>query len=227
MYLISASPHTKIFLPEWEERILEDPNVIANREVPFHFNVPFPTGAVGMFEFGEVIRLDDLPCVKRRLPEDRLGLYNFLTGGASGMEHLETSLWGIVAVKFDTDMTKYTVEQMALETEAIKAKDEKKLASIEKKQKEHKAKFREQYREAQKKAEIIANDKVFNFIKFTAENMKDQWEKLKQDGKNPYKASVSELGCLWSLREYLQNKSNKRAQLTREAQEFIEKINSI
>ncbi len=226
MYCISASPYTKIFLPEWEDQIMEDPNLITDDKVPFHFNVPFTTGAVGMFEFNEIMRLDDLPCVKRRLPEDRKGLFNILTGGTSGLEYRETALWGIVAVNLEMDMTKHTVESMHLQAEAIRSKDEKKVAAIKKKRDDIEKKFQEQYWAAQSSAKKVANEKVFDFIKFTAENLKDQWQKLKEDGKQPYNASTSELGCLFVLKDYLVDKSKKRANLNREASEFIERINS-
>ncbi len=132
-YVISASPLVKIYLPEWAERLTEDPDLIFDKETPFQFSIN--TGTSGfVLDFnkpmlvhrkrpGSSYQADDGRSAKIiQLPNSSIvsegkeieAIYGWLIGD-SGQSYLETDIYGCVPFDPGIDMVERIDHMAALE----------------------------------------------------------------------------------------------------------------
>lgn len=106
-FLIQASPLTRIRLPEWHLKCLNNPELLTSKE-PFTITIPRTLGAISLTH-GKVTAAGTLmPRIKNRLAdEDEITpLVRWLT---SPFE-TETDIWGVVGMKVSDDMADMVIQ---------------------------------------------------------------------------------------------------------------------
>jgi len=97
-YVVQASPLTKIFLPQWQEVCLKDPEkILAN--VPFDVVIPRPCGSITLTHGVPVVASELIKRSKeRKIEEDETAP---LVAWLTDERNAETDIYGIVAVPIE------------------------------------------------------------------------------------------------------------------------------
>lgn len=211
MRIVACSPLTKIFLPEWEERLLADPELIFDEKEPFSFTVPRSVGSVENVRFGVPFRADDY---LRKSPNERdakagADLAYYLTGGddASGMQ--ETDWTGIVMLPSSTyESSVAEIHHMVLQAQMsgeparIKRAEEQMMLLSKK--------SFEETQSAMSGARELADKRVIRQLKTTHYNLMQQYKHNKEDGKGLYAPSIPEHFGAFVLRKIVQVSEGRR-----------------
>lgn len=189
-YIVQASPLTKIFLPEWHDKCLSNPELIVKVE-PFRVVVPRPCGSIELTHNVPVIASSLIAKVKeRKVTEDEISpLVEWLTNE----QNAETDIYGIVAIPIETNVADAI---MALVYDIDGSDKQKKLMS------ELKKNMIKNINSARERADarvIRQCEKVYNMIKATVST-------LKQSGKGVYSPSYSEALALDILKDQIKQR---------------------
>lgn len=192
MYLVQASPLSKIFMPEWEKKCLENPDLIHKSEPGlFQVRVARATGGL-VFDHLKPVHAGAL--LKRGSREEleaneMQDLVYWLTGGPEDRPCEQTDIYGVVLIdvggQFESALS--DLLQLTMEAQDPKARDEvmKKQAKI---QKEIVSDMQGKLKSARQKAD----DRVKRAMSVTHNNLLKSWESLKSEGKGTYAPSVQE-----------------------------------
>jgi hypothetical protein len=176
-YIVQASPLTRIFLPEWQDRCLADPSILTDpKQPPFKVFIPRPCGAIELIHNKPTLASSILPRSKEReVTEDEVSpLVLWLTGE----QNSETDIYGIVDVPIQDNIAD-TI--MAL----IHEGDEKKRLKLIEDTRKEMAKGISTARERADARVMRACGKMYNIVKATVEDMK-------KNGQGVYAPSYSE-----------------------------------
>lgn len=201
-FVIAACPLVKVFLPEWHERLLEDPDTMMKDE-DFSFDVPRGTCAFR-------VRFNQPVEVSGRNDSEVLNIYNWLTGGYDGREFPETDSWGLVPYEPKIDLARRLDEMARLEVftedENAKtaAKAQKDLARIRKEAKEAMLFARE---DAKAKSEA----RIVRAMRINHNNLVKQWQLNEEQKMGKYPPSPSEMLGAHALANQIQAANAKRA----------------
>lgn len=128
MYVMQASPLSRIFLPRWQRELIAKPALIFELKEKFEVIVPRASGAIRLWSMKPVHMFNLLP--KKAYTQDAEGklrevkgarqgvgdetrdLVPWLTGGPDGMGSEETDIYGIVQLDIGTDVVSDMVELM-------------------------------------------------------------------------------------------------------------------
>lgn len=200
MYICQASPLTKIFLPEWHERCLSNPEVIFQNDPknPWKVAIPRPSGAIELLHNVPVIASSLIVKTKeRKITEDEVSpLVDWLTNE----QNSETDIYGVVAVAIETNVADAI---MALVYEKNSEKASESLIDEIKKQI---AGNLVSARDRADKRVLRQCEKMYDIVRSTISDMK-------KDGKGSYAPSYSEALALEILKDQvkLRRKPDERA----------------
>lgn len=196
-YVVQASPYSKIFMQEWEQRCVEDPTLVA-ASTPGLFKVHVPRACGGLtfehlkprHESTLIPRLQTLPGGKteitRKADDDEISpLVAWLTDPRSE----ETAIYGVVAIdvgqQFETALQDLLQLTMEGGSESKQEAALKKQAAIQKKIVGDMSK-----RLTEARAE--ADRRVKSALSITHNNLIKSWETLKGQGQGTYAPSAPE-----------------------------------
>jgi len=205
--VISASPLVKIYLPQWHDRLLENPDLInkvyANDEQTFEFDIPRGIRAFRM-TFNKPV------AVVARGESEVETLYNWLIG-ESGMSQHETDCYGVVPFDPQFDMISTLDHMASLEAlaagdmeKAMKAKRE--LDKLQKDTAERIAKLRV---EVKKQSE----ERIKRAMKNVHSNLIKQWQRNEETGMGKYPPSVSEALGRYAMNAEIAKMDERRQRL--------------
>lgn len=211
-YVVQASPLTKIFLPEWHEKCLANPELVTVSE-PFKVRVPRPTGSIDLVHNVPVIASTLVPktvkdmstgkSFNKKIEEDVVSpLVSWLTEETNS----ETDIYGVVAVPIEVNVADAI---MTLIHESDDTKAEVKLI------KEIKKKLAKDIVDARTRADARVMrhcDKMYRVVVATV-------NQLKKDGKGVYNPSYTEALALDILKDQIQ----KRRVHSEKSQELFDK----
>lgn len=127
-YVISGSPLVKIYLLEWHDRLLENPDLMYDYATPFTFDVPRGCSAFRM-NFNKPV------AVTGRDDKEVEVLYSWLVGESGHSQH-ETDLFGIVPFDPGVDLVERQdelarLEELMSDDPKVAAKAQKEIAAIQ------------------------------------------------------------------------------------------------
>lgn len=236
MYVVQASQLSRIFLPEYQNRLIQDPELIFKLKEPFKVTVPRATGAVTLTHMKPVHQYQLLPRKHfvqhgdgdvrelkgaRRNPGDEIrDLVPWLTGGPDGMGSEETDIYGIVMLDIGADIVSSMVELMqrqgfnALTSMGADTEDGEGVSrddfsqELVRMQKE----YQQQVNRAVAAAREVADRKVRRALLITHTNLIQTWDAMETDGKKPYLPSAAEgLGAFILQEEISQSNAARQA----------------
>ena len=205
LYYIAASPLVKIFLPEWTERLEQDPDLIYDKETPFEFDVDTGSRSIKV----AFNKPQSPPGAKY---DDQVNIFNYLTGGLTGANSRATDCYGIVHFNPDVDMIS-AMDQMATMNELIMSEDPKVQAEVlRRRQLEQKniiAKIKATRAQVLKRSE----ERIMRHAKMNYNNLIKQWQTNEESNLGKYPPSFSELMASYALRDNIQVAENKNAKI--------------
>jgi len=116
-YIMQASPLTRVRLPEWHIRCLNDPEILKSN-IPFTVLIPRTLGAISLVHKKVVSAGSLLPKIKNRLSEEDeiTPLVKWLTSP----HEMETDIWGVVALKVEDDIADQIISMVLADGSATK-----------------------------------------------------------------------------------------------------------
>ena len=205
MYIIQASPLTKIFLEEHKAKCLQDPTYVFNND-PFEILIHRPVGAVKLIHNKPVLASTLIPRMTkiqhddgknfsmaqtRKIEDDEVQpLLDWLTNETNH----ETDAWGVVAVQIESDFTS------AIMSLAMGDEKGKKAETL---MKEVQANLRKSIVDARERADI----RVKKACGHMYETVRATYDFMKREGKGVYQASFSEALAMSVLKEEIKRNS--------------------
>jgi hypothetical protein len=195
-YVIQASPLSKIFMPEWEQKCVADPTLVGKSE-PGLFEVRIPRSAGGLIlSHLRPVHVSTLIAASkdRKVEEDEITpLVAWLTGGPDNHPCEETDIYGVVLLdvgnQFQSALQGLVEMQMDI---GMAGGDENRKKEIAKKQQKMQQDIAEEIRTKSATATERANARVRKALTHTHNNLLKSWESLKAEGKGTYQPSPQE-----------------------------------
>ncbi len=224
-YVIATSPLVKIYLPEWAERLTENPDLIFDHETKFSFSVstgtsgfkldfnkpmlvfkPVP-GSSYQADDGRSERLIQLPNANMQSEGKEIeALYGWLTG-ETGHSRLETDIYGIVP--FDPGMDVVDrIDQMAA-LEALLSGDPKQAVKAKRDLEKIQADTAKRIAEAREKVRKDSEVRIKRAMKVSHNNLIRQWQHNSEAGLGKYPPSLAEALGAHALDAELKAKAEK------------------
>lgn len=200
-YVVQASPLTRIFLPEWHDKCLADPQLLLSPQ-PFKIRVPRPSGSVELVHNQPTLAASLLTRTQeRQVTEDEVSpLVRWLTED----DEFETDCWGIVAVPIQDNVADAIMALMTIDGD-----DKKRLKLLEETRKQM-AKGIQSARARADARVMRACGKIYSVVKSTVEDMK-------KNGKGVYAPSYAEALAF----EVMKDTISKRRQPDERAAELM------
>ncbi len=185
-YLIQASPLTRIFLPEWHDRCLQNTALLTSSE-PFLVRIPRPVGSVELIHNKPTLASSLIARTKEReITEDEISpLVQWLTNESYG----ETDIYGVVDVPIQETVAD------AIMAMIYEGDDKKRVKLIE----ETRCQMAKGIVTARERADarvMRACGKMYSIVKSTVEDMK-------KNGKGVYAPSYSEALALEIMKDHI------------------------
>lgn len=222
MQVVACSPFTKLFLPEWEDALLENPDLVMDETKPFFFNVPRATGAIENVQYGVPFRADDY-LQGRGDGKDAINVLNYLSGGHDGTGAPETDWTGIVQIKNPVGFEQAMREVQSVILQAQVSGDQKRMAEAEHEMKRIMDQGFKHTQATMKASRADADARVIRQLKNTHNNLMKQYKRNVEDGKGTYEPSVQEHLGLVVLDKIIKINKGRREM----AQKFHELIKQI
>ena len=222
MRVVACSPYTKLFLPEWEERLLENPDLIMDDSIAFTFSVPRSVGAVENVQYGIPFRVDDYLRNTYSAKDSKAAsdLMYYLTGGADGFGMQETEWTGIVELDTGSSGTERAMAEIHHMVMTAQSTGDQSQIDKAKKQMDYlMAKSFKDTQEATEASRHLANQRVIKQLKTTHHNLLQQYKTNKEDGKGLYMPSGPEHFGLYVL--------NKIVKISKGRKEMNTKFNAL
>lgn len=163
-YLLQASPLTRIFLPEWHYKCLEDPKLLFS-SAPFRVRVPRAVGSIELTHGKPVLAASLIKQEGKKTREVTEDEVSPLVLWLTNTQNSETDQWGIVEIPVEQDLAD-TVMSLVYE-----GKDDERQKFME----HMKKKMAETIKQARELADarvMRACGKMYNTVKSTVEHMK-------------------------------------------------------
>ena len=216
--VISASPLVKVYLPQWHERLLDEPDLIfreySNDEPTFTFDIPRGIKAFKM-TFNKPVAVhgsDD---------KEIESLYQWLIGEMAQSQH-ETDCYGVVPFDPNIDMVG-TLDHMA-SLEALASGDAKKALrakqELDKIQKDIGERMSKLRTEVKKQSEA----RIKRAMKTNHNNLIRQWQTNVEQGLGKYPPSIAEALGRHALDKEIAVMESKQAKLARFMEADVQQV---
>lgn len=204
-YIVQASVLTKLRLPEWQVKCLEDPKELYNPE-PFKVHIPRASGDISLIHKKVTPAWELLKKNPNRITdEDEIApLVAWLTEESN----METDIWGVVEIKVQEDVANTIMSIM------MDGSPERIAEMVADTQSKMKADFQTAHKLADERV-MRACGKIYNVVKATVEDMK-------KNNKGIYSVSRAEALCFEVLRDTIK----QRRQPDIKAQEMLDRAMS-
>lgn len=186
-YFIAASPLVKIYLPEWHDRLLEEPDLIHDYKTPFSFVVD--TGSTGIrvnFNTPQQVHGGD--------DKQNRSVHHWLTGGPDGHLARDSDIYGIVEFNPQMDLVE-TMDQFS-QMDQILAMGEltKKEAAEEAAKLHEQRKFAAaKLHAARERVKKLSEERIRRAIRFNHNNLIKQWQTNEEMKMGKYPPSITEM----------------------------------
>jgi len=212
LYYIAGSPLVKVFLPEWQDAIERDPDVIYDMNTPFEFDVD--TGS----------RCIHVAFNKPMTPPggsfaEQKDVLMVLTGGETGANSRATDWSGIVLFDPKVDMAQM-LDAMAMMDDFISEDPKVKEAAIKKRIAEQRA-AAAKIKETRKAVQLRSEQRILRHMRMTHHNLIKQWQTNAEQNVGKYPPSFTEQLGMYALRTELQNKSEKSRKINEKVNEIM------
>lgn len=187
MYYICASPLVKIYLPEWHDRLLANPDLIYDDETPFEFNIRRGMGGIKV-KFNTP---QQIPPKLARDNKELMSLYNWLTGGPNGTDCQETEIYGIVVFDPKINLIE-TYDQISM-LEDLASEDSKKAMEARKRQNELQRETARRVKETREKVRALSEMRIKRQLRFNHNNLIRQWQMNEENKLGKYPPSITEM----------------------------------
>jgi len=204
LYFIAASPLVKIFLPEWEERLEENPDLIFDSATPFEFDVDTGSRCVR-------VQFNKPMAPPGRGYDEQVNVFNFLTGGVTGANSRATDLYGIVHFNPQVDMVS-AMDSMAMMDEMLSDDPKVQLAIQKKRMLEQKAMV-EKIKATRQQVVARSQARIIRHAKMNHNNLIAQWQRNEENKMGKYPPSFTELMGSYVLRDEIKKSENKQAKI--------------
>lgn len=196
-YVICSSPLVRIYLPEWHDRLLADPDLMYEEKAQFSFDVPRGCSAFKV-NFNKPV------AVTGRDDKEIETLYGWLTGEAGHSYH-ETDIYGLVPFDPGVDLVERQdeiaqLENLMSEDPKVVAQAQKKIAQIQKDTATRLKNMREQVR-------LMSEARIRRAMKTVHNNLVRQWQINEEMKMGKHRPSESE-----ALGAYALDKEIKQAE---------------
>jgi hypothetical protein len=231
-YVVQASPYTKIFMPEWEAKCINDPTLIeASAPGLFTVRIQRPIGGLVLEHLKPrhvttlLPRLTTMPdgskAVMRKVEEDEVSpLLQWLTGPTSE----ETDIWGVVNIEIGTQFEDAMTELIALTlqggTEAQQAEVLKRQIAI---QRDVAKSMAVRIAEARK----VADDRVKRALRITHNNLIKSWENLRGQNLGTYEPSTQETLGYRIIKAEIDRRQAAQQKINREMVESVARVSNL
>jgi preprotein translocase subunit SecD len=192
MYLLQASVLTKLFLPEWHFKCLEDPKTLFDtRAEPFRVRIPRAVGAIELYHNKPVLASSLLAYPEgvkktREVTDDEVSpLVEWLTNP----QNSETHQWGVVEIKVERDIAD-TIMAMLYEGKTEEREDLLK-------------KSRERMGKAIQEARLIADERVMQMCGKIYSTVKSTVEHMKKNNIGVYSPSYAEALAMTVMKDQI------------------------
>lgn len=192
MYVVQASPFSKIFLPEWQQRCIEDATNIDRSEPGlFDVRVRRPAGGIVLSHMKPVHASTLIKRTgDREVEEDEITpLVYWLTGGPEQRPCEETDVYGIVMVEVGNSFERAMQDLMTL---TLQSSDPKKTVAAGKDMAAIQRSVVKEMSEGLSSARKKADERVRRAVSITHTNLIKSWEALRSEGKGTYSPSAAE-----------------------------------
>lgn len=199
MYVVQASPFSKIFTREWGEKCLHKPELIGLSERGgFTVTVPRSFGAIRLKHLVPVHAAtlvvrnqtdangESLGQTRKIEDDEMTPLVDWLTSERSEQTHI----YGIVAIDIGKSFEEAMQEMMALAMQSAESGGDNK--DLMKKQAALQKQVAKDIGGALETARAEADRRVKHALSITHSNLLKSWEALKTDGKGTYAPSLTE-----------------------------------
>lgn len=198
MFFIALSPLVKIFLPEWHDRLQEDPDLIYDDKTEFDFIIPTGTSAIRV-KFGTP-QLVNGPDQKQNET-----LLNWMTGGPRGTECQETDCFGIALFNPKVDLISTLDRINLLDDDTSKGAKEKQA----KLQADAKANLKSE----RVIAKAVCEERIKRALRFNHNNLVAQWQRNEEMKMGKYPPSITERLGIIALDKEIQKAAAKGSKI--------------
>lgn len=215
-YVICPSPLAKIYLPEWHDRLLDNPELIYDNKSDFIFDIVTGTRAIK-------IRFNKPVALGGANDKDIAQLFGWLTGEIGTSQH-ETDIYGIVEYNPGVDLVERQEEIAQLDD--LVSDDPKAVAAAQKRVAEIQADTQNRLRAMKeglvKKAEV----RIKRAMKTVHNNLVRQWQINEEQKMGKYPASISEMLGAFALDKEIKASEAKGSKLKSRMNEMMGNIST-
>lgn len=235
-YVVQASPLTKIFMPEWERKCVEDPTLIeASSPGLFTVRIKRPIGGLVLEHLKPRHVTTLLPrlttvvdgagnktqMVTRKVEEDEVSpLLKWLTDPASE----ETDIWGVVEIEIGNQFEDAMTELIGL---ALQGGTEAQQADVLKRQVAIQREVARSMSVRIAEARRVADDRVKRALRITHNNLIKSWEALQGEGKGRYEPSTQETLGYRVLKAEIERRTAAQSAINREMAEGVARVGNM
>lgn len=231
-YIVQASPLTKIFMPEWERKCIDDPTLIeASSPGLFKVRVKRPIGGLVLEHLKPrhvttlLPRLTTMPdgakMVTRKVEEDEVSpLLKWLTDPASE----ETDVWGVVEIEIGNQFEDAMTELIGL---ALQGGTDEEQAAVLKRQIAIQRDVAKSMSVRIAEARKVADERVKRALRITHNNLIKSWEALVGDGKGRYEPSAQESLGYRVLKFEIERRTASQKAINQEMAEGVARVGTM
>lgn len=190
MYVIAPSPLCKAFLPEWHDRLQDNPDLLFDEKEPFEFTIPRSVGGLRI-KFNTPIHVASFFPKVKASDNELQSLLNWLTGGDDGRQCNETDPFGIVAYDPGFDPVQEFTDMSAAED--LFSDDPKKALAAKKRQEDRRQEIAGRIRDLKVTLREKADLRVLRSMRMNHNNLILQWQRNEEMKMGKYPPSISEM----------------------------------
>lgn len=227
MYLIQASPYSKVYMRQYAQLVEDHPDFaktpwdhpLAGQPVkggkegetyaktPFSVLIPRTLGSITMthnkpYHISKILPVNPNRKNDDNNPNELQNAVEWLAGSEDGRPSEETAIYGVVRLKVDLDVASAIIDISQMN-------DEKAMANY----RDLQGQLVKQTKVAVEEAREIANERVLHQMRITHRNLMKSYEQLRSQGHGHYTPSMAEAVGAHILHAELSKSSEKRQQM--------------
>lgn len=210
-YVISASPLVKIYLPEFHDVLLENPDLIYDAKTDFSFDIVTGCKAVK-------IKFNKPVAITGRDDKEIDVLYSWLVG-ESGHSYNETDIYGIVPFDPGVDLVERSDEISQLEN--MMSDDPKVAVAAQKKVAQIQRDTAQRLKTMRESVKASSEARILRAAKTVHNNLIRQWQINAENNLGKYPPSISEMLGAHALEKQIKASEAKGAAIKSRMNEMM------